>query len=379
MTGFSTAEYRSRIAKITKYIQNSGKDGFLVINPYNVFYLGLYFYPGKRPLGVYISKNGTVTAFTPRMEQHEAEKISHFDRVIAYDDDYSGKSDFFSLLKKNILPAGDILADEVGLSAYNRLQSIFASLEISDHIYTLRAVKSPEEVEMLRLSGVYSDYMVECGKEMLKPGVTELGLLNRMITKTVDKMIAEMGDVIYVPGGPAGALVPSGLRTALPHALPSGKTVEAGDPMILSTGSNVWGYRTESERTFFVGEPTKEMLDAFSVMYEAQKLAITLMKPGTRCCDVEKQTCDFIINAGYGKYIRHRTGHGKGLEEHEPPFIADGDETVIESGMIFSSEPGIYIEGVAGVRHSDIVLVTEQGGVTLTNYPKDIESMIVAF
>ena len=378
MVGFSAAEYRARVTKIVECINRADKDGLLIMNPYNVFYTGLYFYPGRRPVASYISKDGTVSVFTPRMEQHEAEKVPHFSKVMAYDDDYSGKSDFFTLLKQNIAPAGHILVDEVSMDAFNRLQTIFASIQVSDCLYTLRAIKSPEEIEMLRLSGIYSDYMVECGRDMLKPGVTELGLLNRMITKTVDKMIAEMGDVIYVPGGPAGALVPSGWRTALPHALPSGKVVEAGDAMILSTGSNVWGYRTESERTFFLGEPTKEKLEAFQVMCEAQQMAITLMKPGVRCCDVDKKTGDFIRSAGYGKYLRHRTGHGKGLEEHEPPYIAEGDETVIQAGMIFSSEPGIYMEGIAGVRHSDIVLVTEQGGVTLTNYPKDIDSMIVA-
>lgn len=240
-----------------------------------------------------------------------------------------------------------------------------------------RQIKSPEEVEMLRKSAYYSDFIVEKGKEILAPGVTELGLLNRSITKTVDKMIEDMGDVIYVPGGPAGALVPSGVRTAIPHALPSGRVVEAGDTMILSCGTNVWGYRTECERTFFVGKPEARKVEAFKVMREAQELGIKLMKPGAVCEEIEKEVIRFISEAGYGQYIKHRTGHGKGLEEHEPPYIAAGDKTVLKPGMVFSSEPGIYIEGLSGFRHSDTVVITEDGCEVLTKYPKDIESMTI--
>jgi len=270
-----------------------------------------------------------------------------------------------------------VAVDQVGLTAYQRLCDLFPNVSVEDMVFPSRIIKSDEEVTMLTASASYSDYIVGAGRAMLKPGVTELGLLNRMIVQTVDKMIEDMGEIIYVPGGPAGALVPSGPRTAMPHALPSARVVQENESMLLSCGANVCGYRTECERTFFLGSPSKEWRKAFEVMRRAQAMGIALMQPGAVCEDVDKQVLDFIRAEGYGDYIRHRTGHGKGLEEHETPYIAIGDKTVIQPGMIFSSEPGIYIEGMSGFRHSDIIWVSKDGPVVLTQYPKDLDSMII--
>ncbi|SKC76121.1 M24 family metallopeptidase [Maledivibacter halophilus] len=381
MKGFTLKEYKGRIQRIVDCINEKGLDGFLVFNPYNVFYLGLYYYPGKRPVVMFIHKSGKIYGFTPKMELDEAQKLKQLDKVFAYDDDFSSTADLYDFLKKNIKESFDdvkrIGVDEVDVKGYKRLNELFDYISIADEIMIIREIKSKEEVEMLKKAAFYSDYIVMKGKEMLKPGETELGILNRMITKTVDKMVEDMGDVIYVPGGPAGALVPSGVRTAMPHALPSGKKIETGDTMILSCGSNVWGYRIECERTFFVGEPDKRRIKAFNVMRRAQEFAINLMKPGAVCEEIESQVIKFIAESGYGDYIKHRTGHGKGLEEHETPYIASGDRTVLRPGMIFSSEPGIYIEGLSGFRHSDIVLITEEGNEVLTKYPKDLKNMII--
>lgn len=379
MGGFKLEEYKERINKIVGYINESNLDGFFIFNPYNIFYLGLYYYPGKRPVVLYIHKTGETYAFTPKMEYDEAAKLEQLNKVYSYDDDFSLKADLFDFLNKalssNFSNIKNVAVDELDLNGFKRMNEIFSHVDVDDQIMNFRKIKSPEEIKMLKLSAYYSDYMVSTGKEMLKPGVTELGLLNRMITETVDKMIIDLEEVIYVPGGPAGSLVPSGIRTSTPHALPSAKKVEKGDNIILSTGTNVWGYRTECERTFFVGEPDKIMIDAFEVMREAQLYGIELMKPGAICEEVEIEVARFITDFGYGDCIKHRTGHGKGLEEHEPPYVAAGDQTIMKPGMVFSSEPGIYIEGLAGFRHSDIVIIREDGCEVITKYPKDIESV----
>jgi Xaa-Pro dipeptidase len=381
MKGFSQNEYERRINLIVNYLNKNNLDAFMLFNPYNLFYLGLYYYPGKRPISIIITKENNVLAFTPKMEYHEACKIKHINKVYAYDEDFNKKADLFGYLEENFnikrMKIKNIAVDELSIETQKQMIELFDNVEINDEIMKIRQIKSSEEVEILKKAAYYSDYIVEKGREMLKPGVTELGLLNRMITKTVDKMIEDMGDVVYVPGGPAGALVPSGIRTAMPHALPSGKTVEAGDTMILSCGANVWGYRIECERTFFLGEPDEERIAAFEVMKKAQLLAIDLMQPGAVCGEIEKQVVNFIKESGYGEYIKHRVGHGKGLEEHEEPYIAAGDKTVLKPGMIFSSEPGIYIEGLSGFRHSDIVLITENGNETLTKYPKELKDIII--
>lgn len=378
MGEFSTEEYKRRINKITNYLLQEDFDGFMIFNPYNIFYLGLYHVVTKRPIALFVHKTGKVDIFTPKMELEEAKKLNHVDRVYAYDDNFTESYDMFDFIKNNIDGKKEkILVDSIGARGYLRLCSLYKEVKLSNYILEIRAIKSYEEIEMLKKAAFYSDYIVSVGKELIKPGNTELGILSIMESKTINKMIEDMGEIIYVPGGPAGGLIPSGTRTALPHALPSGKAIETGDTMILSCGANVWGYRIECERTFFVGEPDRRKIEAFNVMKASQELAASLMKPGAICEDIEHTIIEFITEHGYGEYIKHRTGHGKGLEEHEPPYIASGDKTIIKPGMIFSSEPGIYIEGFSGFRHSDIVWVTEKGPEILTKYPKNLESLIV--
>lgn len=381
MTGFTETEYRNRIKKLVNFVNNNDLDGYLVFNPYNIFYYGLYYYPGKRPAVLYIHKTGEVHAFTPKMELHGAKKVQHFDMVHAYEDVFNEDSNLYDFIKTNIdlyFPdVKHIATDELSLEGYKKTIRMFESIKIKDQVAIIRQIKSKEEADMLRRAAFYSDYIIKKGKEMLKPGVTEIGLLNRMITETVDKMIQDGEEVIYVPGGPAAGLVPSGARTAMPHGLPSARVVQEGDTIILSCGANIWGYRVECERTFFVGKPDKERIKAFEAMVKAQQLTIDLMKPGAICEDIDKRIIEFITDSGYGKYIRHRAGHGKGLEEHEEPYVAVGDKTIMQPGMIFSSEPGIYIEGLSGFRHSDTVLITETGNEVITKYPKDLDSVTV--
>jgi Xaa-Pro dipeptidase len=190
-------------------------------------------------------------------------------------------------------------------------------------------------------------------------------------------MSRELDDIIYVPGGPAGGLVPSGERTGMPHALPSSRVIRQGENMILSCGANVEGYRVECERTLFLGRPGERHREAFEVMARAQQMTVNLMKPGALCRDINDQVLDFIRSRGYGGALKHRAGHGKGLEEHERPWIESGDTTALAPGMVVSAEPGIYIDGFAGFRHSDTVLITETGPEVLTRIAKDLDSLIV--
>lgn len=381
MSGFSSNEYLRRVKKISEEVVKKGADGALILNPFNVFYMGLYYHPGKRPVILYVHKDATVIAITPAMEEHEAQKIAHFNKVYAYEDNYAKGKDLFDNLKSsvesNFKNVNHVLVDTIDLLGYQRLVEMFKKVDLYDTVHPHRIIKSAEEVEMLKKAAHYSDFIVGAGKKLLKPGISEIGTLYRMISQTVDQMVEDLGEIIDVPGGPAGALVPSGIRTALPHALPSARKLQANEPMMLSCGANVWGYRVECERTFFVGEPDKKWIAAFNVMKNAQQMGIDLMVPGAICEDVDTRVADYIRSEGYGEYIRHRTGHGKGLEEHETPYIATGDQTIIQPGMIFSSEPGIYIEGFSGFRHSDIIWVSEDGPQVLTKFPKNIENMIV--
>ena len=169
-----------------------------------------------------------------------------------------------------------------------------------------------------------------------------------------DKLSRELNEVVGVGVEPPfGGLVPFGRRSAFPHAVPSKDVLKKGDPLILSLGAEVGGYTVECERSFCMGKPTDYAKRLFDAMLAAHEAGAEGMKEGAVAEDVDKQSLDQIRKAGFGSFLRHRTGHGIGLEGHESPWIAEGDKTVLRTGMTFSCEPGIYDPNFGGFRHSD--------------------------
>lgn len=376
----SENEINRRNSQIINYLNKNRLDGFIITDPYNIFYLDFYHISTERPVIYFIHSSGEITLFVPSMEEVEAMKIKHIDILKVYFE-FPGEKDVFKWIiqeLKSIHPhLKNIVIDNAEERLFQKWNAEFDNLKVNDFIYQMRLIKSDEEVEYLKMAANYSDFIVDYGIKHCHPGKSELELLAEMEIATIRKMVQELNEIIYVPGGPAGGLIPSGERTLLPHALPSSRIIQEGDTIFFSCGANIKGYRTECERTCFVSEPDKLRKKAFKIMKDAQVLGISLMKPGNLCSDIDKQVLDFIRKKGYGDYIRHRTGHGKGLQEHEIPWVEIGDHTVLQKGMILSSEPGIYIEGLSGFRHSDTVLVTEKEPEVLTKYSKELEDLVI--
>jgi Xaa-Pro dipeptidase len=176
----------------------------------------------------------------------------------------------------------------------------------------------------------------------------------------------------------AGGLVYAGANSAYPHGLPSGYRLRPGDTFMLSLGCAVGGRYVEGERTFVLGEPSAEQRRYHDAIRLAQQVGGVAIRPGVECRDANAACLAVLREAGLGQYLRHRQGHGIGLGMHEPPWLEDGDATVLEAGMIVSNEPGIYVPGHAGYRISDSMLVTGSGSRPLTSFPRGIEDCVIA-
>ena len=144
--------------------------------------------------------------------------------------------------------------------------------------------------------------------------------------------------------------------------------------------TRVNGYSAESERTYFTAPPSAEAKSAFAAMMEARRRALTMIRPGVSCSDLDSTVSAFLAAEGYaGQDMRlHRLGHGIGLGTHEGPWLAEGSPDRLEVNMVISIEPGIYLKGIGGFRHSDTVLVTEDGHELLTHHPSEMKSLVVA-
>jgi Xaa-Pro aminopeptidase len=168
-----------------------------------------------------------------------------------------------------------------------------------------------------------------------------------------------------------------GAGSAIPHAIYTKNKIHRGDVLVTEAGVEIGGYTSELERTVLVGKPSSKAKRHFETMLAAQDAALDEFRPGIPCSQVDEAARIVVEKSGLSGCLRHHTGHGIGLDGHEPPWLDPGDRTVIREGMVFSCEPGLYVPGYAGFRHSDTVVVTNGGMDFLTRYPRDLESLTV--
>jgi Xaa-Pro dipeptidase len=253
-------------------------------------------------------------------------------------------------------------------------------VDAGDIVEQMRWVKDTDEIGVMRRSTYFADYTVAAGRAFIEAngGVTEDQILKATADAVADKMSKELTSVVGVGiEPPFGGLVPFGPRSAFPHAVPSKDVLKKGDALILSYGAKVGGYNVECERSFCVGQPTAQAKKLFDAMLAAHDTAAANLKEGMVAEEVDKTSLDQIRKAGFEQYLKHRTGHGIGLEGHEAPWIAEGDRTVLKVGMTFSCEPGVYDPGWGGFRHSDSVIVGKTTGEIMNRYPTRLDDMII--
>ena len=162
-----------------------------------------------------------------------------------------------------------------------------------------------------------------------------------------------------------------GANAGDPHHEPDDTVLKRGDVVLFDIGGRRCNYCSDMTRTFFWGEPDEETAHIYDIVRRANEAAEALIAPGVRMCDLDRVARDVIEDAGYGKYFTHRLGHSIGLQDHEPGDVSLVNEQVVEPGMTFSIEPGIYLPGRTGVRIEDLALVTENGVEILNAYPHD--------
>lgn len=381
------AHYEAIHARIRSRMEEEGLDLLLLDSNDDVIYTtGFSHYTTERPVVFAITRDKAFL-LVPELEVAHAAHQYPAAELISYFEFPGVESPFEALRRALGQISGEVgVGPAMSLGRFGILKDLFpeARFSVTPLVVKMRYIKSEAEIALHREAGRIADAMVEAGVEMIRDAMrkggdlpSEIELESHVSRHAMNIMYSEHADQMLVQGLASG-LVYSGARSAFPHGMPTGNPVKTGESIILSLGCRVGGRASESERTLFIGEPTKEQQDHYAIAYEAQRRGTAALIAGHTCASADAAGLDFIKDNAPREWLLHRVGHGMGVMFHEPPWVEAGDQTILEPGMITSSEPAIFVPGFAGYRIADTVLITENGPDCLTVYPRKIDDVVIA-
>ena len=375
----SSKELENRLNKVRSLMIKEGLDYYVSFDPVNIYYLTNFANNvHERPFILIIEREGPPKMLVPLLERNhvesrslcELEFINYYEFPAPEGENWYDK--YQNLISKNksvgiesVMPTG--IAEKTP-----------GKKVVTDIIDEIRIIKTDYEVGR----SIHACKVINKGhKELLKichPGVPEFAIYQKITGLMTSKIIQDIPEANFIVCKTTAAVWPPSFSHD-PHIIPKiFAPMEKGGPHVSIVYAQVDGYGVEIERTFFLEEIPENAKKVFEVMIKARELAYSLLKPGIIMGEVDKRVRKYISNEGYGKFIIHRTGHGLGITGHEAPFLAEGYERKLEENMLISVEPGIYIPGLGGFRHSDTVLITEEGYMKLSKAPETLQELKIA-
>ena len=348
----------SRVNKLEAALAQTDCDAVLVTNLKNIYYLTSF---SGTEATVFISKNRRIFLTDSRYTLIAKGVVKGFDIIETRD----------ALGEIAKIIGGDKLEkigfdDQVSYAYFKMLKSVFAAYELipmSSFIENLRMIKDEGEIDTIRKACQISDQAFLDVLDFIKPGeTTELAVMNFL-----DARMRQLG----ASGASFDFIIASGYRSAMPHGVASEKVIQTGETLTMDFGCYYNHYVSDMTRTIHVGHVTDEEREIYDIVLRANKALIDQAKAGVSRIDFDRIPRQIINDAGYGTYFTHGIGHGIGLDIHEIPYFGKSSEP-IETGMVLTDEPGIYLDGKYGVRIEDDLVITETGCEVLTLAPKEL-------
>jgi Xaa-Pro dipeptidase len=374
----SQEELLIRLQKVKNLMKAQDLDYYVSFNPVNIYYLTNFaFYVHERPFILIIEKQGNPKILIPQLEKGHFESRARIDLdfIIYYEFPAENGKNWFDHYQKYIPSDARVgIESELPIGIANKTPG---KLIISDIIDEVRIIKTDYEIGRI----YHACRVVNKGHKILlkkcRPKVLEFALYKEVTDAMTSKIVQDIPNANFRATETTGAVWPPSISHD-PHLIPHiFAPMEEGGPHVSIVSAQVDGYGVEIERSFFLGYVPEKAIKPFNIMLKARALAYSMLKPGTIMSDVDKRVRNFIIEKGYTDNIIHRTGHGLGITGHEAPFLAEGYDRPLEKNMVISVEPGIYIPGIGGFRHSDTVLITETGYQKLTKAPETLEELTI--
>lgn len=353
-------------------LRTEGLEAVAVLPGPNLFYLtGLSFHLMERPVVGLFSASATPRLILPEFEQPKAEAAAVALELFSYGEQEGASLSAFQAGLSGMPADGHAVAVEPLRARFHELGLLQAAspqtrlVSGAGLLANLRMAKDSAELAAIRQAVDIAQQALVQTIPLIRLGMTEQELASELTVQ-----LLRAGSEPEIPFSP---IVATGPNSAHPHAVPGDRQLGAGELLVIDWGATASGYISDLTRTYAVGEISQELAEVHRVVEQANAAGRAAAGPGVRCGEVDQAARAVITSAGYGEFFLHRTGHGIGLEAHEPPFIREGETTELAPGMTFTIEPGIYLAGRGGVRVEDNVVVTAEGSSSLTSTPRELK------
>lgn len=372
------AELAGRLARVREKMAEENLDYYVAYDPVNVFYMTNFHNDvHERPFILVIGKAGAPQFLVPKLEiphvrsraKCELDLVQYFEYpALAGENWYDYYQKLFSSNARiGVEPA-------MTLEIYEKTPGDKITTDIIDEV---RFIKSPFEIGRY----IHACDVLKTGfkkmTEIIKPGSMPFELDSEVSKEMMARVVLEIPEV-NLSATKLQALAQPPSISHDPHNFTNlFQQMEEGGPHVTLIVGQVDGCGVELERTIFLGSVPEKSRELFGVMMEARNLAYSQLKPGANMGAIDKSVNDLFKKAGYEENLLHRTGHGMGITGHEGPFLAEGYDRELETGMMVSVEPGIYFPGTGGFRHSDTVLITDDGFFNMTDAPDTLEELTI--
>lgn len=350
---------QKRVENLRKQMREEGIQGFLITSPYNLRYLTNF--------------TGTTGWAFITLDQ------AYFMTDFRYTEQAEKQCVGYEIVK-NVAPLPVEMAriinpldlknvafeeEQVSHALYLMLEELIDTelVGVAGMIEELREVKDDEEIATIKKACAIADAAFAHIVEFITPGKTEIEVANEL-----DFYMRSLG----ATGVSFETIVASGIRSAMPHGVASGKVIEHGDFVTLDYGCYYNGYVSDMTRTISMGQPKEKLAEIYDIVLTAQLKVIDAARPGMTGIELDAVARDYIAEKGYGEAFGHSTGHGIGLEIHEGPNVSRLAEKPFVAKNVITDEPGIYLPGIGGVRIEDDLLITNDGCEVLTKSPKEL-------
>jgi Xaa-Pro dipeptidase len=361
--------YRKRQQNLAALLADLEIDGLaLNAGPSLTYLSGLHFHLSERPVVLLLAPGQEPVIVLPELERPKLAESSC--TAFAYQENPASWPPLFhqgcrSLNLSNCRVG--VEPNRLRLLEYRLLQEAIGTVEfvdISEPLGCLRSIKSAAELDHMQKAVQIAETALTATLNTVRIGMTEREVASELVLQ----LLRHHSD----PSLPFSPIVASGPHSANPHAIPTERRLSAGDLLVIDWGASAGGYVADLTRTFAVGPISETSKQVYNIVRQANAAGRSAAGPGISCSKVDAAAREVIDRAGFGQFFTHRTGHGLGMECHEPPYIRSDNKLLLEPGMTFTVEPGIYLPGDKGVRIEDDMVVTEDGAESLSSFTREL-------